>query len=82
MGTPAYYDAPMGPFTNQSVASRTAAEEAEERRLAAARDAFPGWKIIETFGGFLAVPDGAPVIQSVDLDGLVRKLRDPSRWER
>lgn len=76
MGTPAYYAARMGPFTNQSVSKRTAAEEAEERRLAAARDAFPGWEITETFGGYMAVPAGTPRVQSVSLDGLVRKLRE------
>lgn len=65
----------MGPFANQSASGRTAAEEAEERRLNAARDSFPDWRIVEVFGGYLAVPAGAAIVQAIDLDGLIRKLR-------
>lgn len=66
----------MGPsFSGHSHASRTALEEAEEARFCAARDSFPAWEIIETFGGFLAVPKGTVIVQAIDLDGLVGKLR-------
>lgn len=66
----------MGPYVNQSAASLTAAEEAEDARLAAARDAFPAWLIVEMLGGFAAVPAGTEVVDSFSLDGLVRKLRE------
>jgi hypothetical protein len=59
-----------------SDASRTAQEEAEEARLRAAREAFPGWQIRETFGGYLAFPAESTVVQAIDLDTLVRKLRE------
>jgi hypothetical protein len=72
----------MGPFANRSAAARSAEEDAQDRRLAAARDAFPGWRIVETFGGFLAVPASAELVQAIDLDGLVMKLRDPGSWSR
>lgn len=63
----------MGPY---SAASRTEQELAEERRLNAARDAFPAWRIIEVFGGYLAVPAGTVIVQAIDLDGLAGKLRE------
>jgi hypothetical protein len=66
----------LGPAPNQSAASRTAAEEAAERALEAARGDWPAWEIRETFGGFLATPAGAPVVQAIGLDDLVRKLRE------
>lgn len=66
----------MSPEPDRTVASRTAAEEAEEARLLAARESFPGWMIRETFGGYLAVPAGTVVIHAIDLDGLVKKLRE------
>lgn len=66
----------MGPYgTNLSVAALTAAELAEEARLSAARESFPAWRIVEVFGGYLAVPADSVILQSVDLDGLVGKLR-------
>lgn len=60
---------------------RTAAElrEREEQRLAAARAAFPDWEFIPLFNGWLAVPKDTPVVQSVDLDSMVRKLRERDR---
>ena len=64
----------MGPFSD-SIASRTAVEEAEEARLRAARETFPGWRIVEVFGGFMAVPRESVILQSIDIDGLVGKLR-------
>lgn len=48
----------------------------EDAKLAAAREAFPGWDFRETFGGWLAVPSGTPVVRAMDLDGIVAKLRD------
>lgn len=56
-------------------AGSPADEEARDRRLHAAREAFPAWQVIEVFGGYLAVPAGAAVVQSTTLDGLVAKLR-------
>lgn len=68
----------MGPGreVNRSAASVAAEVAADDGRLAAAREAFAGkWDIIEVFGGYLAVPDGAVVVQASTLDGLVGKLR-------
>jgi hypothetical protein len=49
---------------------------ADDGRLEAARETFKGqWDIIEVFGGYLAVPDGAVIMQASTLDGLVGKLR-------
>jgi hypothetical protein len=55
----------------------TAAQRDKEtaRQLAAMRDEFPGWEFRLVLGGWLAVPEGTPVIQSVDLDGVAEKLR-------
>ena len=48
---------------------------ADEARLQSARDAFAGkWDIVEVFGGYLAVPDGTPVVQATTLGGLTAKL--------
>lgn len=49
-------------------------ETAHDRRLEAAREAFPDWDIYQVFGGFLAVPKGTPVIQSMFLEGLAEKI--------
>jgi hypothetical protein len=67
----------MGPGSviNQSVASRTEAEDADAARLQAARESFPRWQVIEVFGGYLAVPANAVILQCTTLDGLVGKLR-------
>jgi len=66
----------MGPYgTNLSAAALSAAELAEQARLTAARESFPGWQIIEVFGGFLAIPADSVILQSIDLDGIVAKLR-------
>jgi hypothetical protein len=46
-----------------------------DTRLLAAREAFPDWDIFHVFGGYMAVPKGAPVIQSTDVDGIVAKIR-------
>ena len=46
-----------------------------EAHLIAARKAFAGkWDIIEVFGGYLAVPDGTPIMQSTTIGGLTAKL--------
>jgi hypothetical protein len=55
-------------------ASRTAQQQ-QDAQLAAAEKAFPGWDFIELLSGWLAVPSDTPVIQAVDLDGIVGKLR-------
>jgi hypothetical protein len=51
-------------------------ETAHDRRLQAAREAYPDWDITAVFGGFLAVPKGTPVLQSMFVDGLVEKIRE------
>lgn len=66
----------MGPHgTNLSVTALAAAELADDARLQAARESFPGWEIVEVFGGYLAFPKSAVIVQAIDLDGLVGKLR-------
>jgi hypothetical protein len=52
-----------------------------DRRLQAAREAFPEWDIIRVFGGYLAVPKGTPVVQSIDLDGISEKIRRSAAGE-
>lgn len=63
----------MGP--HESIASLTEAERAADALLQAARESFPDCDIIETFGGFMAVPKGTSIVQAVSLDALVAKLR-------
>lgn len=46
--------------------------------LAAAREQVPGWDIHETFGGYLAVPHGTPVMQAMYLDTLIEKIKGES----
>lgn len=36
---------------------------------------FPDWDFHQVFGGWEAVPAGTPVIRSIDLEGVVEKLR-------
>jgi hypothetical protein len=52
----------------------------DDDRLAAAREAHPGWDIYRVFGGYLAVPAGAAVIQSVDVDGVTAKIRQREQY--
>lgn len=66
----------MWPPAAGSVAALTQQEEQEERQLQAAREAFPGWLIRETFGGYLAVPKDTTIVQSTSLDVVVRVLRE------
>lgn len=47
----------------------------EARYLEAARDAFPHWDFLETFGGWEAVPAGTAVVRAETLDAVVMKLR-------
>lgn len=56
------------------------AESYEERYLRAAREAFPHWRFEPIFGGWQAVPVGAPAIRAGTIDALVMKLRE--RTER
>jgi hypothetical protein len=60
----------MGPTGDQTAYARD-----EDRRLEAAREAFPEWDMTAVFGGFLAVPKGTPVIQGMFLDVIVEKIR-------
>ena len=60
----------MGPTGDQTAYARD-----EDRRLQAAREAFPEWDITAVFGGYLAVPKGTPVIQGMFLDGIAEKIR-------
>lgn len=53
-------------------ASRT---ERQQREVKAAEAAFPRWEFIKIPGGWLTVPKGTPVIQALDMDGIVEKLR-------
>jgi hypothetical protein len=55
------------------------AELAEgDRRLSAARQAFPGWDICPVIGGYLAVPTGTTLIRASTIDGTVAQLRRTS----
>jgi hypothetical protein len=66
----------MGPHaTNLSVQQATAAAQDDDRLLAAAREAFPHWRIIETAGGYAAVHAEAVYLDAASLDGLVGQLR-------
>lgn len=52
------------------------ADDAErERRLNAARDAFPDWDITVTPYGYEAVPKGTPVLRADDVEGIVAKIQ-------
>jgi hypothetical protein len=62
----------MGPFIGENTHKQ---EDAAERQLIAARDTLPGWDVIETWSGFLAVPKGTEIVQAITLDALVGKLR-------
>lgn len=65
-------------YLDRSMVTHLAATElqdADDRALAAARDSLPGWRILEVFGGYAAVPSGVELVQSTTLDGLVLKLR-------
>ena len=55
--------------------AQTEHDDARDRALAAARASFPELDIIETFGGFMAVPKGTVIVQAVSIDGLTGKLR-------
>lgn len=63
------------PAPNRSAGEALAGQESDERRLNAARDAFPDWDISETYDGFTAVPKGTKVVFAINLDRLVLKLR-------
>lgn len=61
----------MGPMEDSVVAKG-------DSRLEAAREAYPAWDIHRVFGGYEAVPKGTVVIRSVDVDGVVEKIRRQS----
>jgi hypothetical protein len=65
----------MGPADGIPAAEIRDRETERERRLRAAQAAFPAWDFHEVFAGWEAVPKGTPVVRSVDLDGIVAKLR-------
>lgn len=48
----------------------------EDRQLAAARETFPQWRIVQVFGGFMAIPAGPEPVSATTVDGLVEKLRE------
>jgi hypothetical protein len=52
-----------------------------DRRLAAARKAFPQWDICPVIGGYLAVPTGTPLIRSATTDGIVAQIRQASELD-
>lgn len=60
---------------NLSIEALAAGQKTEEELLASARDAYPDWEIIETFGGYLAAPAGTVILQSTTIDGLAGKIR-------
>jgi hypothetical protein len=64
----------MGPIEDSVMAESDA-------RLRAAREALPEWDIYRVFGGYLAVPKGAPVVQSMDADGIVEKVQKLPRTD-
>lgn len=71
----------MGPHTDDPLFAggahgKTRDELAAEARLKVARATFPAWDIHETFGGFLAVPKGAAVVQAIAVEDLAAKLRE------
>jgi hypothetical protein len=66
------YGGLMGPFIGETTIRD---EEAAARQLEAARAAFPGYDLIETWDGYAAVPAGTQVIRAITVDGLVAKLR-------
>jgi hypothetical protein len=63
----------MGPMGGIQTAAQWEAER--ERYLKAAQEAFPDWDFHPVFAGWEAVPKGTPVIRSMDLDGIIEKLR-------
>lgn len=67
---------------NRSAASVAADAAADEAALEAVRREFAGrWDILEVFGGYLAVPDGTPVVQAMTLGGLEGKLNRQAEEE-
>jgi len=46
-----------------------------DRKLIAAREAFPDLDIYRVAWGYLAVPGGTDVYSAADMDGLIAKLR-------
>lgn len=60
---------------HQRIMTATQLREHEQRQLAAAKEAFPNWEFYRIFGGWIAVPKGAMVIQGMDIDSVVEKLR-------
>jgi hypothetical protein len=63
----------MGSFSSQTAAQH----DAEDKRLLeAARQEFPGWDFHPVLSGWEAVPAGTPVVRSVDLEGVIEKLRN------
>lgn len=65
----------VGPNPSPTIRQVTRQEDWHDRQLAAARETFPEWDIIESMGGFAAIPKGTEMISGITLDGLVKKLR-------
>jgi hypothetical protein len=65
----------MGPMSSMP-ATAAQWQKQNEQLLAAAREAFPGWDFHPVFGGWEAVPEGTPVVRSMDLGSLMEKLAE------
>ena len=73
---PAGQETGMGPGdADRIIAARMSAELADEAYMEAVRRAYAGkWDIIEVPYGYLAVPDGTPVVRASTLGALSGKL--------
>lgn len=69
----------MGPGSARAL---TLADEAYDKALTAAREAFPAWEIREVCGGLVAIPKGTETVTAITLDGIVRKLREHEQEDR
>ena len=53
-----------------------AREQTEQRLLRSIQESFPGWDVCRVFGGWRAVPRQTPVIEAIDLHGIIEKLTE------
>jgi hypothetical protein len=63
----------MGPTGTRH---ETALDSEDARLLAEFAEKFPGWEIRRMLGGYVAVPQGTPVLRAVSLESLKEKLAD------
>ena len=66
----------MGPERPKGYQTAAQLEARENALLAAARREFPHWSFSKMLDGWMAVPAGTPVVQSVDIEGVIEKLRE------